>query len=142
MDEMKRREKLLLNYQGFRGKFHILEVCCDGGDKGIVAKQIRDRGYHWGEVAGIDRSLLFKEASLPRSEVDPLFAAATVIEIPTGRVPHRGKDGTWYTLDLGEESSRRVISWWSDREPELRPLYQLRDQIVEVVMRSLRSSRD
>jgi hypothetical protein len=134
--------KLVLNYQGFRGKFHILEVTL-GNDDGecAVAKQIQNRiGFRWGSVSLIDHSQDFKEAPVAAAQIECLFIAADAIQVPRDRKPLRGKDGMWYSLQLGEQIGRRVVSWWSDKEPELQPLYDLRNEIVAIVMKSIRSS--
>jgi hypothetical protein len=134
--------ELVLNYQGFRGKFHILAIRCHN-DREVctVAKQIQNRiGYHWGHVTSIDQSQTFREASVDFTEISSHFEAAEGITFPTTRKPRRGIDGTWYSLRIGDAATGKIVSWWSDTEPELQSLYDLRDQVVVTVMKLLRSS--
>jgi hypothetical protein len=131
---------LVLNYQRFRGKFHILEVHRNGAGTAActVAKQIRNGiRYHWGVVAEIDPAIPFRQAEVAESEIRHLFEQAAALHL-TADTNHCGKDGTWYSLRIGAPGERAIISWWCGHNPGLQHLYALEKAISKTVLRLLK----
>lgn len=130
--------RILLNFVGFRSKFHIYEVCRSidrASDQPVytVRKQLLRPYQAVDEPRSIDESQSHSELRVSRDQLTNLFELIRATQLPLYRSGQSGVDGTWYSLAIGSDVRSTVIEWWSDREEELSSVYKLRDAIVKTV---------
>ena len=136
--------EIVLNYEGFRSKFHIYRIhqpstAIEGERAYSVAKQLLDRhAFRWGNVTDIDPNEPFREAVATEADLHAIFESARGLAVPLERSRIMGKDGDWFSLRIKNSEHEFLFSWWSNHEPELQPVYDLKDKIIETVMRLLR----
>jgi len=135
---------IVINYEGFRSRFHIYRIhqsptAIDGKPPYTVAKQLLDGHlYRWGNVTDIDPNEPFREAVATEADLQDIFEAARGLAVPEKRSRILSKDGAWFSLRIKNSEHEFLLSWWSNHEPKLQPVYDLKDKIIETVMRLLR----
>jgi hypothetical protein len=145
MDKETDPKRMLLNVAGFRQKFHIYEVLqrLDSQTNEIqyvIRKQLLTTASQTSiQEVRVDQQ--HREVTVPREALADIFELGRSLTLPLARKGQVGKDGTWYTLQIGVPPVSTTIRWWSDSEPELRGVYQLRNQIVETINAIMRTPR-
>ena len=133
--------QILFNKTGFRSKFHIYEITKAelDGSAYFVRKQLLSHAstqlmHH------VNKSEKHVEIRVARPAVADIVDTVSSLSIPATRTGHPGKDGTWYSLQIGMRPCSTTIRWWCDMEPELKPVYELRDRLTKTVNNIIRSA--
>lgn len=147
MSELERFDELdpwriLLNRSGFRSRLQIYEIAqkwdCDiGRVVYIVRKQILNHIF-FDKVQEIRESEEYTALQVTRADVAEIYDAVRNLNIPAARTERSGKDGTRYHLQIGLRARAkkiRKLRWWSDIEPELESVYDLKDKIINTINR-------
>lgn len=137
-------DRILLNRTGFRRKFHIYEIAQTfdrnvDGTVHVVRKQLVNHGSTL-VMQELNKSEKHIELQVERENLAELYEMVRELTLPASRTGHAGKDGSCYGLQIGIRPCSTTIRWWSDMEPELQPVYKLRNMIVETVNRVIRSA--
>jgi hypothetical protein len=137
--------QILLNFTGFRSKFHIYELLYDYDKQTkemvyIVRKQLLG-GSSLDTMQEVVRSEKHVELVVQRCDVERVYDLLPRLSVPVNRTSWPGKDGGWFALRVGMKPCSTVFRWWSDNEPELAPIYKLRDQIVKTVKEIIRKAK-
>jgi hypothetical protein len=134
-------QRITLRFSGFRRKWHTYVICHsrgpEGNDEFAVGKQVLDDRSGGDQI---DRTQKFSEALVKIDDVRELLDLARQVSVPLVRRGWRGKYGSWYWLRVSGPGCETSIHWCSDAEPELKPVYQRRDEILPTVNRLLGGS--
>ena len=137
--------RILLNIAGLRSKFHIYEIV-QTHEHDVCTRVVRKQVLDHASLAVVQRIRASKthvEIQVDVDELADVYDVARDLSLPQSRRRRRpGKDGTWYALQIDRDPCPAKIRWWSDSEPDLQPVYKLRDRIVTTVDQIIRNSRN